>query len=103
MTRSCTAPPLAAGVRFDDRCAVRHGHTTTNPGATLLPDVRLFVTPDQYTVNENKATWRFTLLTSAMAPPAGWLSPMCWALATVCHLHHQPSHVNLLCPAHLAP
>jgi hypothetical protein len=105
MTRSCTAPPLSAGVRFADRCSITYGDTATNSSVPLLPDVALFVTPDNILLTRIKLPGVFTLLTLAMVPPAGWLSPMCWALA--CSLSPTPptSPPRSTCsrPAHLAP
>ena len=105
MTRSCTAPPLAAGVQFDDRCAVRHGNTTTNAGATPLPDVRLFVTPDQFTVNENKANWRI-YLTNIGDGPAGRVAitdVLGLGLQFVTYTTNLSSQLNLLSASPFAP
>ncbi|MFZ5919254.1 MAG: hypothetical protein ACOYZ7_20170 [Chloroflexota bacterium] len=61
MTRSCGGNPLSAGVRFDDRCGVTYSNTDANNDTVEAPDVRLFVTPDTYVVNENVARWRMYL------------------------------------------
>ena len=70
MTRSCTAPPMTARVQFDDRCAVTYGNSDTNSNPVGDPDVNLFVTPDTYVVNENKARWRM-YVTNVGNGPAG--------------------------------
>ncbi len=105
MTRGCGANPMAARVRFDDRCGVAYGDTDTNTDPVEAPEVHLFVTPDTYVVNENKARWRM-YVTNVGDGPAGRVAitdALGTGLRFISYTTDFPTQVNRLTAAPFAP
>ncbi|MCQ3978040.1 MAG: hypothetical protein DPW09_31835, partial [Anaerolineae bacterium] len=105
MTRSCTAPNLRAGVSFTDRCGIDYGNTDANPGTTTPPNVTLFVTPDQFTVNENRATWRIYATNNGAGTAGRTLitNTISAGLQFVTYTTNLSAQVNLLTPGPFNP
>lgn len=51
--------PWTAGIVFQSRCAITHGHQTVRDHLYREPGLLLFATPLQYTVREKQVIWKF--------------------------------------------
>ncbi|MDM8521523.1 SdrD B-like domain-containing protein, partial [Anaerolineales bacterium HSG6] len=58
MTRGCGVANLSAGVSFDNRCGISYGDSASNSADVITPDIRLFVTPDSYVIDQSEVHWR---------------------------------------------
>jgi uncharacterized repeat protein (TIGR01451 family) len=45
-------------ISYNNNCGTRLTNVDQNAGNVRLPDIDLFVTPDRYTLNEQRAEWR---------------------------------------------
>ncbi len=67
--RPCgTTAPLDGGVAYQDRCDVPRTGQDQGGATTQSADVTLFTTPDEYTVANDQASWRFYVSNGGNAP-----------------------------------
>ncbi|RMF02417.1 MAG: DUF11 domain-containing protein, partial [Chloroflexi bacterium] len=105
MQRSCEAPPIAAGVQFDNACGVTYGNSGSNTSPVQLPDVRLFVTPDRYLLSTNQAQWRIYAINTGNGVAGRTIitDVLGAGLQFISYTTNATSQVNLLTPLPVAP